>query len=103
MGSTPIKGTIFNTNLIQNNMLIIEIILTVFAWRKGWKWLALLPVGIALLIGFIIGFSVGFSGGDVSTLGNGVIFIDVMAIIALIIMIVKGPKTLEQKEKIKNE
>jgi len=79
-------------------MLILEIILTIFAWRKGWRWLALLPMGIALLIGFIIGLSIGANGGDVTSIGGGAIIIDVMAIIALIIMLVKGPKSNETLE-----
>lgn len=77
-------------------MLILEIILTIFAWRKGWRWLALLPMGIALLIGFIIGISIGANGGNVSSIGGGAIVIDIMAVIALIVMLVKGPKGSEQ-------
>lgn len=80
-------------------MFIIEIILTIFVWRKGWRWLALLPIGIALLIGFIIGISVGMAGGTPTT-GGGIIFIDILAIIALIIMLIKGPKdSINEKEK----
>ena len=36
-------------------LLIIEIILTVAAWRNGWKAWALVPMGIPLVIGFIVG------------------------------------------------
>ena len=69
-------------------LLIAEIILTVFAWRNGWKWLALLPVGIAFIIGLIIGAS------RVTDL-SGVIFIDIIAVIALIIMVSKSKKPEE--------
>lgn len=69
-------------------MLIVEIILTVLAWRRGWKWLALLPVGIALLIGFAIGFGIGLSGGDASSISGGTVVIDVLAIVALVIMLI---------------
>ena len=69
-------------------LLIAEIILTVFAWRNGWKWLALLPVGIAFIIGLIIGAS------GVTDL-SGVIFIDIIAVIALIIMVSKSKKPEE--------
>lgn len=75
-------------------MLIIEIILTIFAWRKGWRWLALLPMGIALLIGLLIGFGIGASGGEVTS-GGPAIVIDIMAVIALIVMVAKGPKSKE--------
>ena len=88
-------------------MLIIEIILTIFVWRKGWKWWALLPVGLALLIGFCIGLGVGASGGSAADVGGGVILIDLAAIIALIVMLVKSPKAKEQlkkeEETLKNE
>lgn len=38
-------------------LLIIEIILTVAAWKKGWKAWALVPIGIPLIIGFIVGLT----------------------------------------------
>jgi hypothetical protein len=65
-------------------MLIIEIILTVIAWQKGWRWLSLIPIGAAFCIGLLI----GMSGG---TINAGVVFVDVLAIIALIIMCFKKP------------
>jgi hypothetical protein len=74
-------------------MLIIEIILTVFVWKKGWKWMALLPLGGALFIGFLIGLGIGASGGSVDDVSGLAVFIDVAAIVALIIMLIKGPKT----------
>jgi uncharacterized membrane protein YfcA len=79
-------------------MLILEIILTIFAWRKGWRWLALLPMGIALLVGFSIGIGIGANGGDPSSVGFGAVFIDIIAIIALIIMVATKPKSAEVKE-----
>lgn len=86
-------------------LLILEVILTIFAWRKGWKWLALLPVGIVLILGLLIGFSIGISGGDVAPTTGIALFLDISTIIVLIIMIIK-PKTLVKKEKeddLKNE
>ena len=38
-------------------MLIVEIILTVVAWKKGWNTLALLPLSASLFIGFFVGAS----------------------------------------------
>ena len=70
-------------------MLIIEIILTVFVWKKGWRWMSLIPVGIA----FLIGIMMGVSGTLVDTSSVGIVFIDVLAIIALILMLVYPPKT----------
>lgn len=86
-------------------MLLIEIILTIFAWRKGWRWAALLPTAIALLVGLFMGFGIGASGGDINgAMGMGII-LDILAVIALIIMIVVGPKSNNKIEetKIDNE
>ena len=70
-------------------LLAIEIILTIFAWRNGWKWLALIPVGAALVIGFFIGLNVGLTGGEISP---NIVILDVFAIIALIVMLIKKGK-----------
>ena len=75
-------------------MLLIEFILTFFAWRNGWKWLALIPVGAAFVIGFFVGVNVGLTGGEISP---DIIIIDVFVIIALIVMLVKKGKYAEIK------
>ena len=71
-------------------MGIIEIILTIFAWRNGWKWRSLIPIGIAFALAFIVGVGIGASGGDPTTAGWTAIF-DVCAIIALIVMVARKP------------
>jgi uncharacterized membrane protein YfcA len=78
-------------------LLIAEIILTIFAWRAGWKWLALLPLGIFGLIGFLIGLRIGALGGTTSDISWAVIF-DVIVVIILIVMIIIKRKKLEDKE-----
>ncbi len=72
--------------------LIAEILLTIFAWRNGWKWLSLLPVGIAMVIGLIVGMGIGASGGSVDAVKGFVVIFDILAIIALIVMVSKKPK-----------
>ncbi len=72
-------------------MGIIEIILTIFAWRNGWKWRSLIPLGIVLCIGLIAGFAIGVSGGDPSRAG-WIRILDLGAIIALIIMVARKPE-----------
>lgn len=64
-------------------MLIIEIILTIVAWGRGWRWLSLIPLGSLMLLAILIGLSIPLA------LSNPLQFIwlDVLAIIALIIMI----------------
>jgi hypothetical protein len=70
-------------------LFIAEIILTIFAWRNGWKWLALLPIGILFLIGMVLGFGIAAGGGSIENISAGVIFFDIIAIIVLIIMVSK--------------
>lgn len=43
-------------------MIIIEIILTIVAWRRGWRGLALIPLSAVLIIGFMAGVIGGASG-----------------------------------------
>ena len=84
-------------------MLIVVAILTVLAWRRGWRWKALLPVGLGVTImftlGILVGLSVKASGGSFNQVdglitGLGVLG-DVAMIIALAIMISKAPKHVQ--------
>ena len=81
-------------------ILIAELVLTIFAWRRGWKWYSLLPVGCALVVGLIIGFIIGFSGGGQAEL-NAIkplgLMIDLLAIGALIFMVAKKRYVKEVK------
>jgi hypothetical protein len=63
-------------------MLIVEILLVIAAWSR-YKWIALLPLALAFGIGYIW----GASGGDL----DGAWVIDVVAIVALVIMILAKP------------
>ncbi len=71
-------------------LLVLVVFLTIVAWRHGWKWKALLPVGICVGIGFLIGLGVGSSSGSVSDMG-WVVILDIIAIIVLIVMCIKKP------------
>jgi len=66
-------------------ILILEIVLTVLVWNKGWRWLSLIPLGIAVLVGMIIGAS------GQTEIGAYIIF-DVLAVIALIVMLLNPNK-----------
>ena len=76
-------------------LLIVEILLTVAVWRKGWKGWALLPVGIAWGIAFLIGMAVGAAGGIVDDLIGPCLLLDVMVIVALIVMRVHAPNKVQ--------
>jgi len=76
-------------------LLIAEILLTIFAWRKGWKWYALIPLCATVLIGLLIGVGIGASGGTTQdAFGIGVV-LDIIAVVVLIGMVSKGPKLPE--------
>lgn len=68
-------------------LIIVEIILTVWAWRKGWGWWSLIPPGVAIAVMVFIEVGIIIGGGSVeSARGIGIVF-DFLAIIALAAMI----------------
>jgi len=44
--------------------LIAQVILTIVAWIRGWKGYALIPLAIAVTIGFGGGYILAASGGQ---------------------------------------
>lgn len=78
-------------------MFLLELILTIVAWIRGWKWRALIPVGSVLVVGFLVGFGAGMAGGNVDL--SGFVFLDIAAIIALIVMSIVKPKSKEKEIK----
>lgn len=70
-------------------LLIVEIILTIVAWNKGWKAKSLIPLASSIVLGLFIGIILGSVG--VTTIPLGVILIDLVAVVILIIMVVKPP------------
>ena len=69
--------------------LVIEIALTIAAWRRGWRWYALIPLVVAGSIGFSAGFVVGAFGGTVMSLLPYLILLDLACIVVLIVMVAK--------------
>lgn len=67
-------------------LLLLEIWLTVAAWRAGWKATALLPTGAAIAVGILL----GASGVEVSQ--NLLLYAlgDIVAVVALGIMAAIG-------------
>jgi hypothetical protein len=68
-------------------LLILEIWLTIKAWRKGWRALALLPGGIALGGSFVL----GASGVPVSDMYGLCLIVDALVITILGVMSAKAP------------
>jgi hypothetical protein len=74
-------------------MLFLEIILTVTAWNRGYKAWALIPLACALFIGLMIGASDPELAESDDWLSY--IWIDVLAIVALGLMIANARKPEE--------
>lgn len=77
-------------------LLIAEIILTITAWRKGWRGWALLPMAVVLGLAFVIGLAVGAAGGSDQDVVGPCLILEVLGIVALIIMAARAPKTNRQ-------
>lgn len=68
---------------------IIEIGLTISAWKRGWGWKALIPIVLTCCISFGGGFMVGLRGGSIMDYWPMFIGLDVLCIIALLVMVTK--------------
>jgi len=76
-------------------LLVLEIILTVIAWRRGWKWRALLAPAIMLGVVFVAGFVSRAIGGPEQMPTVVEVLIDVALIGTLIIMVIR-PRQVAQ-------
>jgi len=74
-------------------MLIIQIVMTAVAWKKGWGPKALLPMVIGLGLAFIIGFTAGLSGGSPRDIAAPLVLVDLGMLISLIVMVSRKPAT----------
>jgi len=78
-------------------MLILEIILMIVAWRRGWRGWALLPMGIVYIMAFLIGVisgAAGFSDMEMQRLLIVILPFEFFGIGVLIWMAAKGRKRL---------
>lgn len=71
-------------------LLIVEIILTVKAWKNGWKGLALLPLGAAFGLGLVMG-----AGGVQPDIGT-CLMIELPVLGSLIAMAAKSRKCVHK-------
>jgi hypothetical protein len=77
-------------------LLILEIVLMIAAWKRGWKWWVLLPPVIQLssiLLVRLIIKAVGWLQPAVGVVG---IIGDVLLVLTLIIMIIKRHRVIER-------
>jgi hypothetical protein len=80
--------------------LIIQIIMTGVAWKKGWGPKALLPMVIGLGLAFIIGFTAGLSGGSPRDIAAPLVLVDLGMLISLIVMVSRKPAKSETSKEI---
>ena len=73
---------------------IIEIILTVVAWRKGWRGRALLPLAGVLGVSTLLGLAVGAAGGSLESLIPVGILLELASLGALIFLVKRPPQTV---------
>ncbi len=74
---------------------ILQIVLTVVAWIRGWQWKALLPLAAGFASNFIV--PTFFGGLDENTFGVVALLINLAIIGALVYMIVKPLKLKKSK------
>ncbi len=77
-------------------LLVIEVVLTVAAWRRGWKAWALAPVLGCAGMGVVFGILCGLNGGVEQVFVMGLV-IDVICIVTLTVMAVCGRKAIVGK------
>jgi hypothetical protein len=74
-------------------LLILEIALVIWAWKRGWKGWALLPILICAGVSFMYGFIMGGLEISIEGLDAYTLLFDLGCIAALIGMIAKPRKT----------
>ena len=74
-------------------LLIIEIALTVAAWRKGWRARALLPLGIGMLLAAFVALVAASAGVSPEVITGSLILFDLAAVAVLIFMSAKAPRS----------
>ena len=73
-------------------LLIIEILLTVSAWKKGWRAKALLPLGIGVFVAFVAGIIIGVNHGNPDNLNFPFIILDLLVVFVLGAMCNRTPE-----------
>lgn len=80
--------------------LLIQIALTVAAWKRGWGPKALLPMVIGLGLAFIIGFTAGLAGGTPRDIAVPLVLVDLGILISLIVMVSRKPAKSETTKEV---
>jgi hypothetical protein len=73
-------------------LALAEILLTILAYRRGWKLKALLPVLSSLLAAFMMGLALGAGGGSMNKARPAFLLVDLICLAVLIVFCVRSPK-----------
>lgn len=82
-------------------MIILEIILTIVAWFRGWKWKSLIPLGSLLAMGFVIGYIYGifgYTGDSLIESQPWLGLLDLIGVLILATMCIVTPKKLKNNK-----
>jgi len=82
-------------------LLVVEIILTVTAWRRGWRWQALLPMAATLFVSLVAGLAIAAAGGIHDGFPWPLVLLDFGCVTALGVMVKKAPRRRVSNEYVK--
>jgi uncharacterized integral membrane protein len=72
---------------------VLEIILTISAWKRGWRWRALLPLALGCVAAFLVGAAAGANGGSVEDVLPIAVLLELAVVGSLIAMVARSPRT----------
>jgi len=71
---------------------VLEIILTISAWKRGWRWRALLPLAVGCAAAFLVGAAVGAGGGSVEDALPIAVLLELGVVGSLITLVARAPR-----------
>ena len=72
-------------------LLLLEIFLTVRAWKKGWGARALIPMALVFTVGFLLGAAQAAAGATSFTMPAAAVVFELAAVVALGVMARRAP------------
>lgn len=72
--------------------MLLQIILAIVAWKRGWKAWALMPLAVTVVLGFAIGVVAGVQGDSFEDVMPLALVLDGACIMTLIVLIARPRK-----------
>lgn len=73
---------------------VLEIILTISAWKRGWRWRALLPLALGCAAAFLVGAAVGAGMGSVDDVLPIAVLLELGVVGSLIALVARAPRSV---------